>query len=137
VRALAAAGRRGVQVSCLFDDFGCLGLGRALRERLQAAGVLLRCYNPLRWRRGLRNLYRDHRKILLVDEACAYVGGTGATDQFWRPLSGQSDWHEVMVRIEGPLVAHWRLLFEVQWLACEGRSPWAPGHAPGLAYLPP
>ncbi|WP_373387626.1 phosphatidylserine/phosphatidylglycerophosphate/cardiolipin synthase family protein [Pseudomonas alcaligenes] len=137
VQALCAAAGRGVQVLCLFDDFGCLGLGRALRERLAAAGVQLRLYNPLRWRRGVRNLYRDHRKILVVDEASAYVGGTGATDQFWRPQAPEADWHEVMVRIQGPLVAHWRLLFEGQWLACEGRSPWAPGHAPGLAYLPP
>lgn len=137
VTALCAAAVRGVRVHCLFDDFGCLGLGRALRERLLAAGVQLRLYNPLRWRRGLRNLYRDHRKILVLDETCAYVGGTGATDQFWRPQAEVSDWHEAMVRIDGPLAAHWGLLFEIQWLACEGRSPWAPGQAPGLEHLPP
>ncbi|MEO4045975.1 phosphatidylserine/phosphatidylglycerophosphate/cardiolipin synthase family protein [Pseudomonas sp. CAU 1711] len=137
VDALCGAARRGVRVSCLLDDFGCLGFGRALRERLLEAGVQLRFYNPLRWRRGLRNLYRDHRKLLVVDETCAYVGGTGASDPFWRPQTEQSDWHEVMVRVEGPLVSHWGLLFEAQWLASEKRSPWAPGQTPGLARLPP
>ena len=136
VEALCAAASRGVQVCCLFDGFGSLGFSRASRERLALAGVQLRQYNPLRWRRGLHNLYRDHRKLLVVDERCAYVGGTGATDQFWTPAPGDY-WHEVMVRIEGVLVAHWRLLFEHQWLACEGRSPWKPGHAQGLAHLPP
>lgn len=134
--ALCRAGRRGVVVCCLFDGFGSLGFGRVSREQLAAAGVQLRHYNPLRWRRGLRNLYRDHRKLLVVDERCAYVGGTGATDQFWTPGPGDY-WHEVMVRNEGPLVAHWRLLFEHQWLACEDRSPWKPRHAQGLAHLPP
>ena len=82
VSALVEAARRGVAVHCLFDDFGCLGLGKVLRQRLAGAGIELRLYNPLRWRRGVRNLYRDHRKILVVDERVAFVGGTGATDGF-------------------------------------------------------
>ncbi|WP_137974408.1 phosphatidylserine/phosphatidylglycerophosphate/cardiolipin synthase family protein [Pseudomonas sp. F(2018)] len=137
VEALCAAAGRGVRVYCLFDGFGCLGFGQASRERLTSAGIQLRQYNPLRWRRGLRNLYRDHRKMLVVDERCVYVGGTGATDEFWSTQAQDDYWHEAMVRIEGPLVAHWRSLFEYQWLACEGRSPWRPGQAPGLAHLPP
>ncbi|WP_068829449.1 phospholipase D-like domain-containing protein [Pseudomonas sp. BMS12] len=137
VEALCAAAGRGVEVRCLFDGYGSLGFGQAQRQRLDEAGVSLRQYNPLRWRRGLRNLHRDHRKLLVVDQRCAYVGGTGATDQFWSPEPLGEPWHEVMVRIEGPLVRHWQLLFDYQWLACEGRQPWKPGQAPGLAHLPP
>lgn len=137
VEALCAAADRGVEVRCLFDAFGSLGFGQAQRQRLAEAGVFLRQYNPLQWRRGLRNLHRDHRKLLVVDQRCAYVGGTGATDQFWSPASQEAQWHEVMVRMEGPLVAHWQILFDFQWLACEGRRPWKPGQAPGLAHLPP
>ncbi|MBC9251639.1 cardiolipin synthase B [Pseudomonas alcaligenes] len=138
VAALGAAARRGVEVCCLFDDFGCQGLGAALRSQLGEAGVQLRLYNPLRWRHGLRNLFRDHRKILVVDDSCAFVGGTGATDEFWTPEAEQSAWHEVMVRIEGPLVAHWRLIFDYQWQACcADQRPWQPMQAPGLAHLPP
>ncbi|MCY1340293.1 putative cardiolipin synthase YwiE [compost metagenome] len=137
IEALAAAAARGVEVRCLFDDFGSLGLGRALRQRLEQAGVQLRWYNPLRWRRGLRNLYRDHRKVLVVDRRVAFVGGTGSTDDFWQPDEEPSRWHEVMVSIEGPLVAHWRLLFDYQWQACVGKRPWKPEEAPGLAHLPP
>ncbi len=137
VSALVEAARRGVAVHCLFDDFGCLGLGKVLRQRLAGAGIELRLYNPLRWRRGVRNLYRDHRKILVVDERVAFVGGTGATDEFWDPQASISAWHEVMVRIEGPLVTHWLLLFDFQWLACEGRQPWRADGNSGLPRLPP
>ncbi len=137
VDALCEAAGRGTVVRCLFDGYGSLGLGQAQRQRLVEAGVQLRWYNPLRWRRSLRNLHRDHRKLLVVDQRCAYVGGTGATDQFWSLEPQGEPWHEVMVRIEGPLVAHWQLLFDFQWLACEGRCPWCPGQAPGLTYLPP
>ncbi|MBD2838055.1 phosphatidylserine/phosphatidylglycerophosphate/cardiolipin synthase family protein [Pseudomonas sp. JM0905a] len=137
VDALCVAAVRGVRVRCLFDDFGCLKLGAALRERLCEAGVMLQFYNPLRWRHGFSNLYRDHRKILVVDDRQAFIGGTGATDEFWDPSQETSRWHEVMVAIEGPLVAHWQLIFDYQWLANLGRRPWKPGEAPGLAHLPP
>ncbi|WP_027897712.1 phospholipase D-like domain-containing protein [Zestomonas thermotolerans] len=137
VEALAAAARRGVEVRCLFDGFGSLRFGSRLRQCLSEAGVALRLYNPLRWRRGLHNLHRDHRKLLVVDRRIAFVGGTGATDEFWRPGEAKSLWHEVMVSIEGPLVAHWQLLFDYQWQANVGRRPWRPEEAPGLDRLPP
>ncbi|WP_252274484.1 phospholipase D-like domain-containing protein [Pseudomonas subflava] len=137
IQALISAGERGVEVQCLFDDFGCLKLSRPARERMLAAGVQLRLYNPIRWRRGLHNLYRDHRKILLIDEHSVFVGGAGATDEFWDADAPEHCWHEVMVRVEGPLVAHWRQLFDRQWLACEGRRPWKLGQGQGLDHLPP
>ncbi|MGH8352463.1 MAG: phospholipase D-like domain-containing protein [Pseudomonas sp.] len=136
VQALAGAAQRGVRVRCLFDDFGSLGLGRPLRERLVGAGVELRLYNPLGWRRGLRNLFRDHRKLLVVDGRRAFVGGTGATDAFWNPAAAQDSWHEVMVDMAGPLVVDWQALFERQWLAYAGHV-WRPRGALGLAQLPP
>lgn len=101
VEALEQAARRGVRVRCLFDDYGSLAFNSALRQRLLEAGVYLRWYNRLRWKRGLRNLYRDHRKLLLVDERWAVVGGTGVTDEFWKPGDATSEWHEVMVQIQG------------------------------------
>ena len=137
VAALEAAAQRGVKVRCLFDDFGSLRLGSALRQRMARAGIELRLYNPLNWRRGVRNLYRDHRKILVIDEDQAFIGGAGSTDAFWDPQAPHSAWHEVMARIQGPLVQHWRALFDYQWQACQARLPWKPEHGPGLAHLPP
>ncbi|MBL0952777.1 MAG: phosphatidylserine/phosphatidylglycerophosphate/cardiolipin synthase family protein, partial [Pseudomonas sp.] len=108
-------------------------LGAALRERMQAAGVQLRWYNPVRWRRGIRNFHRDHRKLLLVDQRLAYVGGTGSTDEFWLPDEASSPWHEAMVEIEGPLVGDWQQLFEHLWHA---RFSWRPRHQPLPLSLP-
>ncbi|MGH8486719.1 MAG: phospholipase D-like domain-containing protein, partial [Pseudomonas sp.] len=124
VQALVLAAERGVQVRCLFDDYGALAFTLSLRQRLLAAGVELRLYNRLRWRRGFRNLYRDHRKLLVVDQRWAVVGGTGVTDQFWMPGEAVSDWHEVMVQMQGPLVADWQMLFDRQWRANLRRTAW-------------
>ncbi|MHA6492697.1 phospholipase D-like domain-containing protein [Pseudomonas borbori] len=134
--ALCAAAQRGVRVRCLFDDFGCQALLPRDRQRLSDAGVQVRWYNPLRWRRGLRNFYRDHRKLLLIDEQFAFVGGTGATDNFWLPGEAQSAWHELMVEIEGPLVGDWQQLFDRQWLACNARFVWGVQARSGFKHLP-
>lgn len=136
VQALVQAAERGVRVRCLFDDYGSLAFTLSLRQRLLAAGVELRWYNRLRWRRGLRNLYRDHRKLLLVDQAWAVVGGTGVTDQFWTPGEEASEWHEVMVQMQGPLVADWQMLFDRQWRSNLRRTAWRPPTHFGLPHLP-
>lgn len=136
VEALEQAATRGVRVRCLFDDYGSLAFPSALRQRLEAAGVHMRYYNRLRWRRGLRNLYRDHRKLLLVDECWAVVGGTGVTDEFWTPGGDTSEWHEVMVQMQGPIVTDWQLLFDRQWHANNRRTAWRPAEGFGLPRLP-
>jgi len=134
---LERAARRGVTVRCLFDEYGSRGLGAARLQALREAGVQLRLYNPMRWRHGLLNLYRDHRKLLLVDGALGFVGGTGLTDAFWQPAAEQSDWHEVMVAMRGPVLADWQQLFERQWQACALRLPWRASQQPLPATLLP
>ena len=125
-----------MRVRCLFDGYGCLAFTIGLRRRLTDAGVELRFYNPLSWRRGGNNLYRDHRKLLLVDQKLAVVGGTGVTDEFWQPDDNTCEWHEVMVAIKGPLVQDWQMLFDRQWRANISRKAWRPATHFGLPRLP-
>ena len=137
LETLIDALRRGVAVRCLFDGFGALRLGSAWGRRLREAGGELRLYNPLRWRGGWRNLFRDHRKLLLVDQDVGYVGGAGATDEFWSVPENTSAWHEVMVEMQGPVLADWLVLFERQWHACLQAKAWRPQQMLPPARLPP
>ena len=115
VDALCAAARVGVAVYLLLDDFGVRGLSRFDRQRLAAAGVDIAFYNPVRYAKYRRNLFRDHRKLLLVDGEVAFAGGTGLADEFDRGTLGRRRWHEVMVEIRGPCVADWQALFVDNW----------------------
>lgn len=128
--ALIAAVERGVSVRCLFDSFGSRHFRSAQRRHWLEAGIELRFYNPLRWTRGLENFYRDHRKLLIVDGHTAYIGGTGLTDQFWLPDYEYSQWHEVMVRVQGPVVTDWQSLFDNQWGSCIQRFFWQQNNSP-------
>jgi cardiolipin synthase len=52
----------------------------------------------------------DHRKMLIVDGRVAFVGGTGVEDHF-----NDERFYDVMVRVEGPIVAQLQALFLAGW----------------------
>jgi len=117
IDALVAAAGRGVKVWLLFDAFGSLGLAGHDAGRLSHANLQLAYFNPFRLRQlfHLDRLFRDHRKLLVVDGKCAFVGGTGLTDDFDPAVSPQSYWRETMVEMQGPVVADWVELFRQVW----------------------
>ena len=116
VVALSAAAARGVAVRCLFDAGGSNEFIAAERDALRSAGVSLQFYNPITWYKGVRNLHRDHRKLLVFDQHTACVGGFGFTDEFCIANDeGQTPWHEQMLVVKGGIVADWHSLFERCW----------------------
>jgi phosphatidylserine/phosphatidylglycerophosphate/cardiolipin synthase-like enzyme len=138
IEALSQARARGVRVCAVFDSFGALGLARADRARLLAAGVELRFFNPLRLQNRLLNFRRDHRKLLLVDGRMAFVGGAGLTDEFATGTAGEPPWHEIMLQIAGPVLTDWQHAFAETWRRCGSElllaaSPPAAPHADGAA----
>lgn len=120
IAALADATARGVAVKLLLDGFGAFGLSTADRARLTEAGVELRLYNPLSASKGVHNLARDHRKLLLVDDAIAFAGGAGITDAFDPPEQPHARWRETMIAIRGPVLADWHALFSEVWRRAGG-----------------
>jgi len=115
IDALIKVKTKGVHVYILLDDFGSLGLEQNDRLRLQQADINVCYYNPLHYGRFRRNLFRDHRKLLLIDGRLAYTGGAGITDDFDRNSHPKHFWHEAMVKIEGHCVSDWQTLFEESW----------------------
>ncbi|MBA2780572.1 phospholipase D-like domain-containing protein [Billgrantia kenyensis] len=120
IDALIRAANRGVEVRVVLDSFGAVGLGQRERERLSAAGVALRHYNPFMMRRLRHNLSRNHRKMLLVDRRVAYTGGYCLTDDYL------GDWFDVVVRAEGPVVEDWISLLADLWESSRTRGDKAP-----------
>ena len=70
--ALVAAQRRGVRVRVMCDAFGSIKLLASYWEDLVKAGGEFRWFNPLQLN---RIIYRNHRKILVVDKRVAFIGG--------------------------------------------------------------
>ncbi|NNF96327.1 MAG: phosphatidylserine/phosphatidylglycerophosphate/cardiolipin synthase family protein, partial [Halobacteria archaeon] len=115
ITALASAKQRGVKIYMLLDDYGSHYLDTTDRQRLWDAGIQLALYNPVRYRKLYQNLRRDHRKLLLIDDKLAFVGGAGLTDEFMQLHRPENNWHEVMLKVEGPAIQDWLDLFSHTW----------------------
>ena len=124
VAALAGAASRGLKVCVALDGFGSLGLSTADRALLQHAGVELRFYNALSWRKKLRNFLRDHRKLLVIDGGRGFVGGAGLTDEFAGLRGKGPPWRDQMVEIAGPVMIDWLRAFARTWRRCGGSVSW-------------
>ncbi len=131
IKALSDAADRGVDVYLLLDGYGCFNLKPRDRQHLTSRGVHVLEYNPLHYLRWQRNLFRNHRKLLLVDGQVAFTGGTGITDRFDPQSYPDRYWHEIMIAVEGPSVAHWQALFLETW----NRWSEAPITLPSVRFL--
>ncbi|MDE2370640.1 MAG: PLDc N-terminal domain-containing protein, partial [Burkholderiales bacterium] len=103
--ALVAAARRGVAVRVLMDAIGSRAGLAKLGPRLRAAGVEVIAVMPLRlWGpNAARFDLRNHRKIVVVDGACAYFGSQNIVSAHAnRGLVNE----ELLVRATGPVVRH-------------------------------
>lgn len=81
-----------------------------------------------------RPLHCHHEKLVIVDDELAFVGGIDMTglsgdrlDHPSHPSRGRLGWHDVALRIRGPLVADVARHFTARWREVEGEAlPEAP-----------
>jgi cardiolipin synthase len=103
--ALIDAVRRGVQVRVLLDSVGIGYFYPEILYRMRRGGVkaarFLHTWLP--WRMPFLNM-RNHRKILVVDGALAFMGGLNIGAENSARLSGDRQIRDVHFRVEGPAV---------------------------------
>ncbi len=103
--ALIDAALRGVQVIVLYDYLGSPGMTKSFWEPLLAAGGRALAFNPIwPWRRKGPFLFRDHRKILIVDNLFGFCGGHNMSADYAGPKLGNDKFRDTMIRLEGPSV---------------------------------
>ncbi len=117
--ALVRAAQRGVDVRLVVDGFGAGDMPAALVHRLREGGVRLEVYRPLHgFKFARRHLRRLHRKLAVIDDKVAFVGGINIIDDH---NHGPLDLPEVgprydfAVRVRGPLVAQIALASARLW----------------------
>ncbi len=109
--ALIEACHRGVRTRVLLDAYGSDGVSGRFWQEFQQAGGELRWFNPVRL---LRLSFRNHRKLLVVDDT-ATVGSLNLADEH----DGDgvvSGWRDLALEVGGPLVAELSASFDRQWM---------------------
>jgi cardiolipin synthase len=126
-QAFIRAAGRGVHVRLLADALGSRLLIRSKHWReLEEAGcevrVALPVGNPL-WTliRGRVDL-RNHRKLMVVDNAIAWCGSQNCADPEFRIKPRYAPWVDIMSRWQGPVALHCQYLFISDWIAEGGED---------------
>lgn len=116
-QALIRAASRGVNVRLIYDWIGSIVLPGRFVHELTDAGVAVSVYHPLVWRRPVWAVNkRDHRKMLVVDDAVSFTGGLNIGDEYQGLADGGQGWRDTHIRLDGPEVAVEMLtLFEYAW----------------------
>jgi cardiolipin synthase len=114
--ALIEKAREGVPVKLVYDWLGCWATPGRYWKPLRQAGVEVRAFNPPSMAYGdpLGVLQRDHRKIVAVDGAAAFVGGF-CIGQEWAGTETKPPWRDTGVEIRGPAARATALAFERLW----------------------
>ena len=107
---LIAAADRGVEVYCIYDGFANLVVSPRFKRFPPTMKVLRYPAYSAGWRFfDLRRYGRDHRKILVVDEAVGFVGGYNIGTPY------ATEWRDTHVRITGPGVWDLKRAFADFW----------------------
>ena len=122
--ALRRAALRGVKTHVLIDGFGSNSLPKTMVDYLKAAGVWVLKFRPRisPWTLRRQRLRRLHRKIVVVDQKIAFVGGINIIDDMDMP-GETSPRYDYAVSVEGPLVGEIhastrRMWSRVAWTRC-------------------
>jgi cardiolipin synthase len=100
VQALGEAARRGVAVHVSIDGWGSARGGRAVASALRREGCEARIHNRL-LALLVGRFGRNHRKLLLVDDEVAFVGGINIGDENLTE-GAQRGWADLALEIRGP-----------------------------------
>ncbi|MES2437220.1 MAG: phospholipase D-like domain-containing protein [Patescibacteria group bacterium] len=112
IEVLERKSREGVVVRMLCDTVGSWNFYRSLvPDLLNHLGIRIRFFNPISpWRitNFTSNFFRDHRKLLIIDNQIGHIGGVGIQ-------ADMADWRDTHMRVIGPLAEEMTVSFEALW----------------------
>ena len=122
--ALIRKAREGVRIQVVIDNLITPMAPEAFYEKIRKAGADIRYvhdFAKLCPGQSVASIFgfRDHRKILVIDGLIAYTGGMNFANE------AAYMWMDTQIRVEGPVVEQFRLLFQQGWQLAGG-APVAP-----------
>ena len=120
---LSAKAREGVPVYVIYDSLGCIDSDPKMFAQMKAAGVRLAEFHPIKpWecKYSWRPFNRDHRKLLLLDDDGAGLGGLNVGAEYagsWvvpnKPAC--QPWRDNAVGLRGPAAKLLMIAFARMW----------------------
>ena len=118
LKKLIQKANEGVEVNLLFDAVGSLHSKRKLFTNLVRAGGKVAEFFPPAFGFRLFNFkinYRNHRKIVVIDNQIGYTGGTNIRDDHMGMHKRLTPWTDLHIKIQGGAVIDLQKVFLMDW----------------------
>ena len=122
--AMARAVQRGVRVRVMSDHVASLRNAnhRGTLKALKAMGAEYEAMLPLRPFKGQwqRPDLRNHRKLITIDHRIGWMGSINLVQSSYglkKNIKRGLHWHDLMVRLEGPVVRELDVIFAADWFS--------------------
>lgn len=112
--------RAGVQVYVLLDAHGSKEYWKNVRTKLEAVGVKVALFRPLRFGNIFRFYRRSHRRAFVVDGRVGYTGGIAVEDQWLGNADAPDRWRDDMFEVTGALAHTVQSAFAGLWVSATG-----------------
>lgn len=113
--------KQGVKVRLLYDELGCRRSRKKYFNRLKEFGAEVYPFFPsLVGIVNFRINYRNHRKIVVIDNKIAYLGGFNVGDEYVGKDKFFGPWRDTHLRVTGGAVLGLKLRFLKDWYYTSG-----------------
>ena len=113
---LTRKAKEGVEVRIMYDGMCEMStLPTDYWKLLEKAGVRSKPFSPIKPFVSTHYNYRDHRKILVIDNKVAFNGGVNLADEYINRIERFGHWKDTAVMLKGPAVRSFTLLFLQMW----------------------
>lgn len=116
---LGQKAQEGVEVRVMCDDFGNRSNDHPLTKHhldsIRSMGINIQIFDPMKFPWVNHFYHRDHMKIAVIDGNIAYSGGMNVADYYIHGKPEIGSWHDMHMRLEGPVVAQYQQIFSKMW----------------------
>ena len=112
---------QGVQVYLLYDHFGSFLTSRRFWSDLKKVGINVQVSHPFKWTYPQGYIYRNHKKLLIIDGQKVFIGGFNIADEYHGYVRKKKNrWRDTGIYIEGPIASTMLDIFRKSWSKWKG-----------------
>jgi cardiolipin synthase len=112
---------QGVHVYLLYDHFGSFLTSYKFWSDLKKVGIKVQVSHPFKWTSPTSYIYRNHKKLLIIDGRKVFIGGFNIADEYHGYVRKKKNrWRDTGIYIEGPIASTMLDIFEKSWSKWKG-----------------
>lgn len=112
----------GIRVRIIYDDVGS-SINRGTIKKLKKSNVEIYPYMPVLFSKLAHKAnYRNHRKIVVIDNEAGFLGGINIKDKYINPNKQGLYWRDTHIMIKGEAVNDLQYLFISDWYFVSGQE---------------